>query len=175
METNLLLTIILLFVVLILVLVIIGLVVFILFKNKTQPQANEQKTTIGPEDLKKIFTEQKNQNEQVFGLCAFCEKSLIKSDFFEIDKLHFCRDHFDLYTSHKWTQISNELTTGNAPESAIYIYNFKNSQWEKNKEPMYILCEYKIDVINDEIETYVQLHVIEEKAEMLKRQLEKQK
>lgn len=174
MENNLLLTIILLFVILILVLIIIGLVVFLLFKNKNQP-IQESKTSIEPSDIKKMFEEQRKQSEQILGLCAFCEKDLVKNDFFEIEKLHFCRDHFDLYTNHKWVPITNELTTGNTPESAIYIYNFKKNQWDKNKEPMYIQCEYKIDVISDEIETYVQLHVIDEKSDFLKKQIEAQK
>lgn len=178
MDTNLILTIILLFVILLLLLVVCGLIAFIYFKSKNNqnslpPVASDKNIQFGPNDFKKIFDEQRKKDEPIMGLCAICEKDLIKSDCYEIDKLHFCREHFDLYTKQEWEPITNQLTTGETPEAGIYIYNFKRNSWIDDKEPMYIQCEYKIDVINDQIETYVQLHVIKERAELLKNKLEK--
>ncbi len=142
-------------------------------KNNYTPVNDESVANFGPKDFKKLFDESRADKEPVVGLCSICEKELVKSDHFETDNLHFCKEHFQTYTENSWEQITNQLTTANTPEAGIYIYNFKQNNWSKNKEPMYIQCEYKIDVTDDHIETYVQLYVIKEKAEKLKELLEK--
>ncbi|EQC43284.1 hypothetical protein [Bacteriovorax sp. Seq25_V] len=179
MDSNTLIIVILLFLIFILLLVIGGIVVYLLMRNKQRkeeaPVNKESLANFGPNDFKKLFEDSKKDKEPIVGLCSICEKELIKSDHFETDNLHFCKEHFQTYTENKWEQITNQLTTADTPEAGIYIYNFKQNGWEKNKEPMYIQCEYKIDVTNDHIETYVQLYVIKEKAEVLKNQLEKER
>lgn len=177
MDINVLILLVLI-VVILLLLVVIGIMAFVLFQKIKAPEhqsLKEVEKPFGPDDFKKIFEDSKKQSEPILGLCSICEKELTKNDHFEIDNLHFCKEHFQTYTDKKWVAITNQLTTANTPEAGVYIYNFKKNLWEKEKIPTYIQCEYKIDVINDQIETYVQLHVVEEQAEILKNRIQVQK
>jgi hypothetical protein len=123
-------------------------------------------------NIKEIIEETKLQSEKTVGICTVCEKTLIEDTHYEIDHLHFCKEHFEFYTKHEWVPITNQKTTADTPEAGVYIYNFKKELWEKEKEPCYIQCEYKIDVTDNHIETYVQLHVRKEKEVELRAKLD---
>lgn len=178
MDTNTLLIAILLFLLIILILVIVGLVFFV-FKLSKKDNSTTSPTESFIKDpateLKKIFDENRKKEQQILGLCSICEKELYKGDHFEVDHLHFCKVHFETYSANEWVSITNQRTTADTPEAGIYIYNFKKDLWEKEEEPTYILSEYKIDVVSDQIETYVQLYVIKEKEEELKKRIDKEK
>ncbi len=175
MDTNTLLVI-LLFITIVLLLLLVGGLVYYIFRQQSknsaiaQPQvATKQEPKV---NLKDLIEETKAQNEKTVGLCSICEKSLLESTHYEIDKLHFCKEHFDFYNKNTWVPITNQRTTAETPEAGIYIYNFKKDLWDQEKEPCYIQCEYKIDVTNNQIETYVQLHVVKNKKEELGKRIE---
>jgi len=178
MDTNTLLVILLVFVIFLLLLVIGGLVFYIFMQYSNQKKNDELPSTTNhteanqPVNIKEILEEQRLQTEKTVGICSICEKTLIESTHYEIDKLHFCKDHFEYYNKHEWVPITNQRTTADTPEAGVYIYNFKKDLWEKEKEPCYIQCEYKIDVTNNQIETYVQLHVVKDKVKELKAKLD---
>jgi hypothetical protein len=175
METSHLLIIVLVVLLVILLLIIGGLVFYIFQQTKSAKNNTDKKEDSTQEILKSLINKSKEEPKKVVALCAVCEKELAEEDDLEIDKLHFCKEHYDTYIQNKWTSITNQRTTADTPEAGIYIYNFKNDMWNKEQEPCFIQCEYKIDVNNDHIETYVQLYVREEKSEELKRRLESSK
>lgn len=173
MDTNTLLILILLFLVLVLLVAIVGLVIFVFKRSESKSLPTQQVINDPAKEFKKIFDDNRNKDKKVLGLCNMCEKELYEGDHFEVDHLHLCKEHFDHYTSNEWISITNQKTTAQTPEAGIYIYNFKQELWDKDKEACFIQCEYKIDVTTDQIETYVLLHVLKDRAAELKARLER--
>ncbi|EQC50648.1 hypothetical protein [Bacteriovorax sp. DB6_IX] len=149
MDTNNLLIYLLIFVV-ILLLVVVGALTFFIYMQYSKEKNNSSSKTTATQaekqslNIKEILEESKLQSEKTVGLCSICEKTLIESTHYEIDNLHFCKDHFNLYTKNEWIPITNQRTTADTPEAGVYIYNFKKELWEKSKEPCYIQCESKL-------------------------------
>jgi hypothetical protein len=115
----------------------------------------------------------KNHNDKnSVGICAICEDEFCIDCLKQIDNISLCPEHFSLYASNTWIPITNQRTTPNDPNEGIYIYKFKQHLWKTTSIPTYILNEYKIQVENDYIETYVQLHVTEENKEKLSQELQ---
>ncbi|MFG1487382.1 hypothetical protein [Halobacteriovorax sp. RZ-2] len=151
---------------------LIGVFAFIAFRKEIQKEETQDgKLT---DKINNLLEKNKSQ-EKILGLCSICEKELVENDYFNVDSLHLCRDHFNLYSRHEWVAITNERTTSDTPEKGVYIYNFKKNTWDNDKIPTFILCEYKIDVESDLIETYVQLHVQKEIEDEMRQRLKIQK
>lgn len=152
---------------------LIGVFLYIALKsNLKREEKGDEKLT---EKISSLLDKKQKTTERILGLCSICEKELIENDYFNVDSLHLCREHFDVYTQNDWVAITNEKTTSETPEKGVYIYNFKKNIWNDDKIPTFILCEYKIDVERDIIETYVQLHVQKEIEEDLKSKISLQK
>ena len=107
------------------------------------------------------------------GLCRICEKPFCEDCLCEHENLTFCPEHFELFNKNKWSDISTVKTTPEQTEKAMPIYNFKELIWEQDKIPSYIITNYKIDVENDTIESYVSLYVRENDKDELSMKLEK--
>ncbi|OUR93011.1 hypothetical protein A9Q84_21140 [Halobacteriovorax marinus] len=106
------------------------------------------------------------------GICAICEDEYCVECLKQIDSVNLCPEHFNTFANNTWKSITNQRTTPNSPEDGIYIYKFKRQLWNDRNIPTYIVNEYKIEVENDFIETYVQLNVIEESSIALAQELE---
>lgn len=152
---------------------------FFIRKEKNSPTQLPLKTKI---PLKVINTATSSiglcknhiQNNSI-GICSICEEEFCAQCLKEIDKVYLCPEHLKLYVSHKWTPITNQKTTPDTPESGVYIYNYKKEMWDKSKTPSFILNEYKINMEEDFVETYVQLHVKEEDAPKIRPELSRLK
>lgn len=95
-------------------------------------------------------------------ICSICEEDICDQCVKQIDKLSLCPGHLKTYIENRWVSITNQKTTPDTPEAGVYIYNFKKELWKQQNIPTYIMNEYKINVEDDFIETYVQLYVREE-------------
>ena len=161
--------------------IIIGLFAFIFFnkikKNQTIGTKNKIDTPVvfNKETFKELIKEAQPTDKKIAGLCGICEKELAEEDHFEIDNIHFCKEHYNLYIKNDWQEISDQRTTADTPEAGIYIYNFQRSLWQNEKVPSFIVCEYKIDVNTDQIETYVKLTVLKNMAPQLEERLNQSK
>ncbi|MDD0854653.1 hypothetical protein HBN50_16185 [Halobacteriovorax sp. GB3] len=196
-EKVVLLLVVLIVITMLLLLTLVGLVVYYLFKNRPECKKHLSTTDLNPVTLsttndepewKKSAREISNTFQtpgptastgfcknhtliQSAGVCSICEHEFCQKCIKEIDKLHLCPEHFQLYIDHKWVPITNQLTTADTPEAGVYIYNFKKKLWDQEQTPSYILNEYKINVDNDYIETYVQLHVKDSDSKDLEERL----
>lgn len=95
------------------------------------------------------------------GICSICEEDICSECVKQIDKLNLCPTHLKTYINSQWVPITNQRTTPDTPQDGVYIYQFKKNLWNTKKIPTYILNEYKINIDDDFIETYVQLYVEE--------------
>lgn len=159
--------------------IIIGLFAFIFF-NKIKKDKNEEPIHTKPnvfdkETFKELVKQSQPSDKKIAGICGVCEKEIAEEDHFEIDKIHFCKEHYNIYIKNEWQEISNQRTTAETPEAGIYIYNFQKSLWKNEKIPSFIVCEYKIDVNTDQIETYVKLTVLKYMAPKLEERLNQSK
>ncbi|WP_412473977.1 hypothetical protein [Halobacteriovorax sp. YZS-1-1] len=150
----------------------IGFFAYLVFKRDIQ---NEEEKDGDITNKISQMLEKNKTKERILGLCSICEKELVENDYFNVESLHLCREHFDTYSASDWIPITNERTTSETPEKGVYIYNFKKKVWKDDKIPTFILCEYKIDVTNDLIETYVQLYVQKERELDLRERLQLEK
>ena len=110
-------------------------------------------------------------NNRANGSCAICEKLLCEDCNMEIDRFHFCPEHFQLFTSNKWEMLDKIKTTPETTEASAHLFDFKRSKWKENKTPMYIEIHYQINVENDQIESDVALYAIADQAQLLKDEL----
>ena len=110
-------------------------------------------------------------NNRANGSCGICEELLCEDCNMEIDRFHFCPEHFQTYTSNKWEMLEKIKTTPETTEASAHLFNFKRSMWKKNKTPMYIEIHYQINVENDQIESDVALYAMASQAELLKEEL----
>lgn len=107
------------------------------------------------------------------GSCLICEDVFCEQCLIEHDSLYFCKEHFKTFANNKWKQITDVRTTPNTPEDGLYIYHFKRHIWQNNKIPSFVLTHYKINIEEDYIESFIQLNVVEDKAEELQNEIEK--
>ena len=155
---------------LLIILILIGVLSFVVFKLLAQkPQVIEQlpKTpearpvpTIPPIVEKYVCHNHKDQ--PTAGACLICEDVFCENCLIEHEGMFFCKDHFKIYANYKWKQITDFRTTPNNPEDGLFIYEYKRKAWNKKNKPSFVLTHYKINVEDDLIESYIQLHVREE-------------
>ena len=183
----------LLFIILLLVALIGIVLVKILLTNKEAPKANtpvpiieKERPVLVPvvDSSKKIRTlSEEIVTEKYFcenhpdlpssGACLICEEVFCEQCLIEHDGLYFCKEHFKTFANNKWKQITDVRTTPNTPEDGLYIYHFKRHIWRDQKVPSFVLTHYKINIEEDFIESFIQLNVVEEKAEDLLADIEK--
>lgn len=119
-----------------------------------------------------ILTTCKNHEEaRAVNVCAICADQLCELCVREDEHIVFCPEHFKTYVDHKWVEISNVRTTADTPEASAYVYEFKKKIWKKEGTPTFIVTHYKIDLDNDQIESYVKLMVREEEEPDLSKRL----
>jgi hypothetical protein len=187
------LTAILLFMVLIVLLLIaligIVLVKLLLTKNEqppTQPAGEKERPVLvpvieTPAKLKKLAEEtvvekyycENHPDVPSAGGCLICEEVFCEQCLIEHDSLYFCKEHFKTFANNKWKQITDVKTTPNTPEDGLYIYHYKRHIWKDQNIPSFVLTHYKINIEEDFIESFIQLNVVEEKAEELLADIEK--
>lgn len=117
-----------------------------------------------------------HKDNKPVGTCLICEEAFCEECLIEHESLYFCKEHFKTYANHQWEKITDILTTSETPEASMHVHDFKRDLWKLEKTPTFVLTHYKINVNNDLIESFVQLHVrIEEKHLLEKKFLEYQK
>lgn len=107
------------------------------------------------------------------GSCLICEDVFCDQCLIEHDGLYFCKEHFKTFANNKWKQITDVKTTPDNPEDGMYIYHFKRHLWNDKKMPSFVLTHYKINIEEDFIESFIQLNVLEDKAEDLGEEIER--
>jgi hypothetical protein len=160
-----------------------GMMIFILFKLLVKPKP-EAMDSVTPNqkpliEKKKIPIETvvekhyclNHKESPSVGSCLICEEVFCNDCLIEHESMHFCKEHFKTFASHKWKQITDELTTPDTPETGAYIYRFKHDQWVNKKIPSFVMTHYKINLENDYIESFIQLNVREDDVEKLSLEL----
>ncbi len=173
-DTTLMVIIILLLVLILILVVIAGLIfVNYLKSNKQQDSKKEVAEEENPVTKPGIGVCKNHEHKNSVGICAICEEEYCVDCLKQIDKVNLCPEHFNTFADNIWHPITNQRTTPDDPQDGVYIYKFKQHLWKEKGIPSYILNEYKIQVENDYIETYVQLHVKENDQETLKKEIAK--
>ena len=168
----------------ILFLVLISGFVFIFIKilPSRKSENNPESPPLKDEQTKnnKEFIIEKNHclchpDSSASGSCLICEDVFCEDCLVDHESMHFCKDHFRLFSNYKWTQITDEKTTPDTPLDGLYIYNFKRDLWLKKNIPTFVMTHYKINIENDYIESFVQLNVRQNDAEKLSNDILKYK
>jgi hypothetical protein len=97
-------------------------------------------------------------DEYAHGTCAICEKGFCEKCLREVDKIHFCPEHFQTFVNNEWGLVIEERSTPDTAEATQYIHDFKREIW-KEGIPSYIVTHYKINVEGDFVESFVQFYV----------------
>tara|TARA_R110000868_G_scaffold97619_3_gene268585 strand:- start:2761 stop:3303 length:543 start_codon:yes stop_codon:yes gene_type:complete len=108
-----------------------------------------------------------HEKQNAIATCAICENAVCEDCHKDWDGLHLCPEHFGLYSKHSWIEIAEIRTTPQEPEKGHKLYHFKQSLWNDDKTPTYLVTHYKIDVDGDFVESWVKLYAREEEADHL--------
>lgn len=180
----------LLIILILLLSIFIGLALYLIFKLVIKKekvadveQIEQNKTEAKPRakianqfKIREGFHCPNHKDNSPVGTCLICEEAFCEECLIEHESLYFCKEHFRTYADHEWEKITDILTTADTPEASMHVYDFKRDLWKFEKIPTFVLTHYKINVTDDLIESYVQLHVrIEEKETLEKRLLAFQK
>jgi hypothetical protein len=157
---------------LLIILLLIGVLSFVVIKLLTQtPPVTESPkfVEVKPPPIIEKYVCHNHKDQPTIGACLICEDVFCEACLIEHEGMFFCRDHFKTYAGNRWKQITDLKTTPNTPEEGMFIYDYKREQWTKRNIPSFILTHYKINVEEDLIESYIQLHVrVEDEAEFEK-------
>lgn len=171
---------------------LMGGMIFILFKLLTSPKEHPtplasrqpEQPVINPlvEKFKRVenpIVEKyyciHHKDSPSVGSCLICEEVFCEECLVEHESMHFCKEHFRIFATHKWKQITDVRTTPDTPEDGLYIYNFKRDIWLNKNVPSFVMTHYKINIENDYIESFIQLNVREEDVEKLTNEILKYK
>ena len=144
-------------------------------QNPTQknPQKKEVRPVIQPTKAPlSVGMCDTHPNARANGHCAICEKLLCEDCNMESEKLHFCPEHYALFTENDWGLLQKVKTTPETTEESAHLFEFKNDKWKNEKVPMYVEIHYQINIENDQIESDVALYALKDQATHLKEQLE---
>lgn len=173
MNLNLILIVIIFLVLVVLLLMVaLGLVIYLLYK-KSKSQTVSDPNSLAPSSFQASKVEESffcknHKDEASVGSCLICEEVFCKECLSEIDGLSFCKEHATIYVSTSWRKISDIKTTPQSPEEGIVAWEKKRQVWKSLNIPSYIVTHYKINIEDDFIESYVQLHVPEGKEDFFK-------
>ena len=169
----------------ILILIALGFVVYFslkFHKKENSSLQNSKQVKSHREELKPIAQPAKaplsvgmcdtHPNARANGHCAICEKLLCEDCNMESEKLHFCPEHYALFTENDWKLLQKVKTTPDTTEESAHLFEFKNDKWKNEKVPMYVEIHYQINIENDQIESDVALYALKDQASHLKEQLE---
>lgn len=160
---------------------ILGLIVYFVFFKKDTPQPKaiptQQELKEKAHKIEKpavdapvLTTCEFHEEARAVNVCAICATQLCELCVREDENIVFCPEHFKTYVDHNWVEITNIKTTADTPEASAHVHEFKKKIWNKNGTPTFIVTHYKIDLDNDQIESYVKLMVREEEEkDMVKR------
>jgi len=155
---------------LLIILLLIGVLSFVVIKLLAQksvgpvftPSPLPKTSEILSTSVVEKYVCHNHKDQPTVGACLICEDVFCETCLIEHEGLFFCKDHFKTYANNHWKQITDLKTTPNTPEEGLFIYEFKRKVWNKNSIPSFVLTHYKINVEDDLIESYIQLHVREE-------------
>lgn len=163
LQNNLITLVLFLLFIILLLIGVLSFVVFKLLSQKSNPiiEVKKPNETPAPSITEKYSCHNHNDQPTV-GSCLICEDVFCEKCIVEHEGMFFCKEHFKIYANYKWKQITDFKTSPHAPEEGMFIFNFKRKQWDKKGIPSFVITHYKINVEDDLIESYVQLHVREE-------------
>lgn len=135
-----------------------------------QEKAKEEAEKISRNEKIKIASESQCQNHEDrsgHGLCAICMESFCEECLLESEHLHFCRDHYRLFTENNWEIIDTIRTNPDKAEESMYLYDFKGHLWKTEQLPTIVTTHYQINTESDCIESQVSLLGPQEKQDQL--------
>lgn len=100
--------------------------------------------------------------------CGICDKLFCPACIKPFKSLHFCREHLPLVMNHQWDEVMTVKTSTQDPEHGVRIYDTKKEIFEKEDLPTFIETHYKINIDQDNIETYLVVFAIKEQLEKIK-------
>jgi hypothetical protein len=150
---------------LLIILLLVGVLSFVVFKLLSVK--NNLSDIKNPLDIPIPIVVEKyschnHKDQPTAGACLICEDVFCEKCLIEHEGMFFCKEHFKTYANHKWKQVTDFKTNANTPEDGLFIYDFKRKAWSKKGIPSFVLTHYKINVEDDLIESYIQLHVRED-------------
>lgn len=113
---------------------------------------------------------ERHPSEASAGTCDICEKGFCGHCLKNHKNLHFCPEHLQTFLSNKWEQVLAVKTNPEETKAGVAIYNLKQDLWKENV-PTYMETQYKIDIDNDYIESFVALFAREKDLDLIKTRL----
>lgn len=138
-------------------------------KNKKNKKNTEQlKHT--PVPFSEEFYCTNHPEEMSSGTCDICEKAFCAHCLKNHKNLHFCPEHLQIFLTSKWDVVTTVKTNPEETTEGVHLYQVKNDLW-KEGIPSYLETQYKINIENDFIESFVALYARLGDIELVKTRL----
>lgn len=174
-ETSYLILLVLLTLILLVILVLLGLVIYLVVKKEFLSGDKNQSPAIKEEETAEFIERlcHFHPEDRAKGSCAICEKMLCEKCLLSEEHLNFCHEHFSTYSRNEWKKVFSTKVNPQNPDFAAELYDIKNSIWNEHQFPVYIETQHKINVENDQIESYMHLYSISENLSLVTQVLNK--
>lgn len=126
--------------------------------------------TLTPVAIKEEFYCLNHPEEMSSGVCDICEKAFCAHCLKNHKNLHFCPEHLQIFLSAKWDIVTTVKTNPDETTEGVRLYHIKHDLW-KDGIPSYLETQYKINIENDFIESFVALYARENDIETAKSRL----
>lgn len=110
---------------------------------------------------------ERHPDEMSVGTCDICENAFCVHCLKNHKNLNFCPDHLQLYLMSKWEQVVSVKTNAEETKAGVFLYNVKQELW-KEQVPTYMETQYKIDIDQDHIESFVALFARDKDLSLVK-------
>jgi hypothetical protein len=106
-----------------------------------------------------------------YGVCALTQEKYCEECLSRIDEIVIAKKYMDYFMSYDWEQVFMIPTFEEDEEFHGRIMKFKQDLWEKKELPLIIQGHYKINIENDDIESYTVILARKEDQSFIKEEL----
>lgn len=110
-----------------------------------------------PVPIREEFYCLNHPEEMSSGVCDICEKAFCAHCLKNHKNLHFCPEHLQIFLTAKWDVVTTVKTNPEETTEGVRLYHVKHDLW-KDGIPSYLETQYKINIENDFIESFVALY-----------------
>lgn len=124
---------------------------------KESKKEKNTRIALAPIPVKEEFYCKNHPEEMSAGVCDICESAFCAHCLKNHKNLHFCPEHLQLFLSSKWDVVTTVKTNPEQTTEGVHLYHVKQDLW-KEGIPSYLETQYKINIENDFIESFVALY-----------------
>ena len=144
---------------------ILAVILYLIYKNQVQLNMilKKESPTENPVEHKRVSTTTcvNHPDNRAKGSCSIWESYYCELCLRQKVNIPVCSDHLSIVTDNKWIPVKTIYSTPDNPENGLEFHDLKRFHWKENQIPSYIETQYKINLDNEAIESFITLYTTE--------------